>query len=386
MMAVLAVPYGPEAKSDSRPDTLEIAMIEGAGDCSRCGRAARTSRTVCMRSTLRLCCQFSSVSGIARALTFATTTSSPPYDAADPSTQAARASPSPTSTTVPVTSPRPPSASWVALTSPASRAQNPTVAPSSRNASTTARPMPRVPPVTRTRVPLSCRSMAGPFAGRTGRTGSGRAERGGAGPQVGVQAAERLRGRKQRLRRLDHDAVVGVDDVRDRDLRDLGAQLVGVHRVQAVQLGDPVDELGVADPPGVLHRAAGADGHPVRVVLDAGPGRRPALDEFHDEGGGHRSLDGGAAGFPLALAVVTVTDREQRPLDVHAEEDGRAGPHLGGVHVAAEPVGHQGRAHLAAGGCHPDRAEHRRDGELDAVVAVPGHEGHGVAVAVELVD
>ena len=31
MMAVLAVPYGPEAKSDSRPETLEIAMIEGAG-------------------------------------------------------------------------------------------------------------------------------------------------------------------------------------------------------------------------------------------------------------------------------------------------------------------------------------------------------------------
>ena len=29
-MAVLAVPYGPEAKSDSRPDTLEMAMIDAA--------------------------------------------------------------------------------------------------------------------------------------------------------------------------------------------------------------------------------------------------------------------------------------------------------------------------------------------------------------------
>src|SRR6185295_6942137 len=307
MMAVLAVPYGPEAKSDSRPDTLEIAMIEGAGDCSRWGRAARTSRTVCMRSTLRLCCQFSSVSGIARALTLATTTSSPPNAAADWPTQAARASPSPTSTTVPVTLPRPLSASWVALTSPASRAQNPTVAPSSRNASTMARPMPRVPPVTRTRMPLSCRSMAGPFVGKTGRTASEGAERGGAVPQVGVHAPERVRIRQQGLRRLDHDAVVGVDDVRDRDLRDLRAQLVGVHRVQAVELGDPVDELGVAYPPGVLHRAARADGHPVGVVLDPGPARRPALDEVHDQGGGHRALDGGAARFPLALAVVAVT-------------------------------------------------------------------------------
>ena len=77
-MAVLAVPYGPEAKSDSRPDTLEMAMIEAASLRSRCGIAARTSRTVCMRSTLRLACQFSSVSGMARALTLATTTSSPP--------------------------------------------------------------------------------------------------------------------------------------------------------------------------------------------------------------------------------------------------------------------------------------------------------------------
>ena len=49
--------------------------------------------------------------------------------------------------------------SFVAATSSASRAQKPTTAPSSRKASTMARPMPRVPPVTRTRLPVSCRSM-----------------------------------------------------------------------------------------------------------------------------------------------------------------------------------------------------------------------------------
>ena len=34
-MAVLAVPYGPEAKSDSRPETLEMAMIEAESLRSR---------------------------------------------------------------------------------------------------------------------------------------------------------------------------------------------------------------------------------------------------------------------------------------------------------------------------------------------------------------
>ena len=83
-----------------------MAMIEAASLRSRCGMAARTRRTVCMRSTLRLACQFSSVSGMASALTLATTTSSPPNAAADSSTQAARASASPTSSAVPVTLPR----------------------------------------------------------------------------------------------------------------------------------------------------------------------------------------------------------------------------------------------------------------------------------------
>ena len=130
-------------------------MIDAASLRSRCGIAARTSRTVCMRSTLRLASQFSSVSGIARALTFATTTSSPPKAAADWSTHAATPSPSATSTTAPGRFPRPRSASSVAVTSSGARAQKPTTAPSSRKASTMARPMPRVPPVTRTRLPLS---------------------------------------------------------------------------------------------------------------------------------------------------------------------------------------------------------------------------------------
>ena len=47
---------------------------------------------------------------------------------------------------------------------------------------------------------------------------SGGAERAGAGAQVGVDAAEGVRGREQRLGRLDDDAVVGVDDVGDRHL------------------------------------------------------------------------------------------------------------------------------------------------------------------------
>src|SRR3954465_15514300 len=303
MMAVFAVPYGPEAKSDSRPETLEIAMIDAVSLRSRCGRAARTSRTVCMRSTLRLACQFSSVSGMARALTLATTTSSPPNAWALSATQAARASPSPTSTTLPTTLPRAFRASWVEATSSASRAQSPPGAPSPRKATTTALPIPRVPPVTSTRVPLSWRSMTGLSVRAEARDSEG-AERAGAGPQVRVDAVEGLRGRQERLRHLHDDAVVGVDDVRDGDLRDLRAQLVRVQRVQSVELRHPVHDLGVGDPPGVLERAARADRHPVGVVLDPGPPRGASLDQVDDQGGRHRALDRRAAGLALSLAVV----------------------------------------------------------------------------------
>src|SRR3954447_14384634 len=334
MIAVLAVPYGPEAKSDSRPDTLEIAMIDAASLRSRCGRAARTRRTVCMRSTFRLARQFSSVSGIASALTFATTTSIPPSDSADLSTHAASACSSPTSATVPVTLPRPLRSSWVALTSSGLRAQKATTAPSSRKPSTTARPMPRVPPVTRTRVPLSCRSIDETFPLL--------AEGTGARTQVVVHPVEGFDGGEQVLGRLHHHAVVGIDDVGDRHFRDLRAQLVGVHPMQAVQLADPVHELGVPDTPGVLHRSAGADGHPVRVVLDPRPTGPVSLDELHDDRCGHGAFDGRSARFSLPLAVVPVADREERSLDIDTEERRRTSAHLRTVHVAADTVTHPG--------------------------------------------
>ena len=122
------------------------------------------------------------------------------------------------------------------------------------------------------------------------------------------------------------------------------------------------------------------------VVLDPWPAGGAALDELNDEGGGHRALDRRAAGLALALAVVPVADGEHRALDVDAEEDGRAGPHLRSVHVAAEAVGHQRRAHLSSGRGDANGAEHRLDRKLDAVVAVPCREADCVAVAVELVD
>ena len=124
----------------------------------------------------------------------------------------------------------------------------------------------------------------------------------------------------------------------------------------------------------------------MRVVLDPGPGGGATLDQVNQQGGGHRAFDRRTAGFALALAVVPVADGEHRALDIDAEEHRRTGTHLGGVHVAAEAVGHQGGADLAAGRGHPDRAEHRLDRQLDAVIAVPRGEGDGVAFAVELVD
>jgi len=58
-----------------------------------------------------------------------------------------------------VTWPRSWSAFSVSEISSALRAQKPTTAPSSRKPATMARPIPRVPPVTRTRLPASWRSM-----------------------------------------------------------------------------------------------------------------------------------------------------------------------------------------------------------------------------------
>jgi hypothetical protein len=84
-----------------------------------------------------------------------------------------------------------------------------------------------------------------------------------------------------------------------------------------------------------------------------GQAGRAALDQLDDQRRRHGALDGGAAGLALALPVVAVADREQRALDVDAEEAGGARPHLRGVHVAAEPLGHQRAAHLSPGGATP---------------------------------
>ena len=111
-------------------------------------------------SVAKLAAQFSSVDGIASAETLATTASMPPRCAADSRTQAASASPSATSTSAPCTSYPAPRSSFSAVRTPsADRAQNETVAPSAASASTTARPMPRLPPVTSAVRPLSWRSM-----------------------------------------------------------------------------------------------------------------------------------------------------------------------------------------------------------------------------------
>src|SRR5450756_3114927 len=86
MIAVFTVPYGPEAKSTSRPDTLEMATIDGASLFSKYGIDAVTRRTVPIRSTSNDSTQFSGVSGIASALTLLTTISMPPNNFAESST------------------------------------------------------------------------------------------------------------------------------------------------------------------------------------------------------------------------------------------------------------------------------------------------------------
>src|SRR3954453_1261418 len=219
-----------------------MATIDPWPLASRYGSAAFDRRTVCMRSVSKPVYQFSSVSGTAIALTLATTASRPPIRSAAASTQPVSAAPSRTSSWTPRTpAPRPASPFSVVSISPASRAQNSTAAPSSANASTTARPMPLVPPVTSTREPVSCRSMEILFSvSEQGR---------GALPQLGVQAAVGRGRGQQRLPRLDHGAVVGVDDVGDRHLGDLREQLVAVHRGQPVQLAEAPAHLAPADPP-----------------------------------------------------------------------------------------------------------------------------------------
>jgi hypothetical protein len=83
---------------------------------------------------------------------------------------------------------------------------------------------------------------------------------------------------------------------------------------------------------------------------------------------------------------VAVPDGEQRAHDVDAEEAGGAGPHLRRVHVAAETLGHQRAADLAARRGDAHGPEHRLDRQVDPQVGVLRGEGDGVPSPVQLVD
>src|SRR5665811_2032849 len=82
------------------------------------------------------------------------------------------------------------------------------------------------------------------------------------------------------------------------------------------------------DPPRVLHRAGRTNDHPIVISLESGPQRGLTLNQIHNDVRIHRALDRGAAGFPFALAIVSIPDREQGPLDVDAQVRGRARPCL----------------------------------------------------------
>src|SRR5579875_2417614 len=351
MIAAFMAPYGPAAKSISRPDTLAIVTIAAASLRSRYGMAAFTKRTVPIRSTSKLARQFAASSGIASALTLATTMSRPPSSAALPSTHRRMPASSATSTARPTaTLPRPVSASAVAVTSRAVRAQNPTAAPSAASASTIARPIPLVPPVTRARSPFRPRSTScllaviapspprfpdGALPDAVTRPALHRASglpagRGSGLAQMGVHAAVGVRTGQESLGHLGHGAVVGVHDVGQRGLADLGQELVGVQLVEPVQLAEPGHHAGLAGPPGVLQRPGRAHDRQVAVGLDPRPGRRAALDQVHDQRDVHRALHRGAARLALALPVVPVAHGEQRARHVDPQVAGRPGPHLRG--------------------------------------------------------
>ena len=116
MIAVFIVPYGPEAKSASLPETLEMAISDATSLLFRCGMTAFDKFTVAIRSTLKDRYQFSSVSGIASALTLLTTMSIPPSSSAVAATQSLRDALSLTSKAVPMTLPWATSSSSVSAT------------------------------------------------------------------------------------------------------------------------------------------------------------------------------------------------------------------------------------------------------------------------------
>src|SRR5690348_8067678 len=266
-------------------------------------------------STSKLARQLASSSGMASALTLATTMSRPPSSAAVSPTHCRTPASSETSTQRPVTMPpRPVISSAARVTSAAVRAQNATEAPSSASVSAMARPMPLVPPVTRARNPFSPRSTCyllvtsgqSNYAERVTRCHTGprrlAALAGGPGQlaQPPVHALVGVRRGQQALAHLGDRAVVDVHHVGQRTLTHLGEQLVGVEPVQPVQVAQPADHARLADPPGVLQRPARPHHHEIVVGLDPRPGRPSALDQVHDETDIHRALHCGPARLALA--------------------------------------------------------------------------------------
>ena len=140
-----------------------MVTIEACLLCSRLGIAASTKRTLPIRSTSNPFFQAASSGATASALTLATTMSIPPSAFAAPVAQAFRASPSPTSATLPTILTPCLARSLIARsTSSALRAQKATFTPSAASVSTMARPMPLVPPVTTAFSPFNPRSMLTP--------------------------------------------------------------------------------------------------------------------------------------------------------------------------------------------------------------------------------
>ncbi len=102
-------------------------------------------------------------------------------------------------------------------------------------------------------------------------------------------------------------------------------ELVGVELVEAPALAEPLDQVDLGDPEGVLQGRA----EPVLIrwvsVSSRGQGGRP-LDQVDGDDRVHRRLHGHPAALALPLAAVAVADREQRPLDVHAQVAGGPRP------------------------------------------------------------
>ena len=102
----------------------------------------------------------------------------------------------------------------------------------------------------------------------------------------------------------------------------------------------------MCDPEGILEWPVRTGDHDELVVFESWPGAVLALDHVDGEERVHRTLDSHAADLAFAHRVVAVANREQRAVDVDAEVDGGPGAGLGGVHVAAERLGHEHVARL----------------------------------------